>query len=189
MTLKRSLLALPMLLSGMPAWAHTGFHEASGFGAGFLHPFGGLDHTLAMLAVGLFAAMLGGRALWAVPASFVLMMLVGGALGHAGVKIPAVEVGIAASVVIFGAILAVGRRCLISLAMALTGLFAVFHGFAHGAEMPAGSETVLYCLGFAAATALLHGAGLATGLALGNRRAIRLTGALISVAGLVLTIS
>jgi len=189
MTLKRSLLALPMTLAGMPALAHTGFHEASGFGAGFLHPFGGLDHALAMVAVGLFAALLGGRALWAIPASFVSMMLVGGAMGLTGVEVPAVEIGIVASVVVLGVILALGYRCLISVAMGLTGMFAVFHGYAHAVEIPAGASAALYCLGFAAASALLHGAGVALGLALGHRPMIRVTGALISVAGLVLTLS
>jgi len=189
MTLKHSLLALPLMLAGMPALAHTGFHEPSGFGAGFLHPLGGLDHTLAMLAVGLFAALLGGRAFWAVPASFVSMMLVGGAMGLLGVQIPAVEIGIAASIVILGAVLAVGSRCLCSVAMALTGVFAVFHGYAHGAEMPAGATAALYCLGFASASVLLHGAGLTIGLALGQRPMIRVTGVLISVAGFVLSFS
>jgi len=189
MPLKRSLLALSMVLAGMPAWAHTGFHEPSGFGAGFLHPLGGLDHTLAMLAVGLFAALLKGRAFWAVPASFVSMMLVGGAMGLMGMEIPAVEVGIAASVVVLGAVLAVGSRCLISVAMTLTGMFAVFHGYAHGAEMPVGAAAALYCLGFASSTALLHGAGLAIGLVLGHRRMIRVAGAFVSVAGLVLSLS
>lgn len=189
MASKRTLLALSMMLAGMPASAHTGFHEPSGLGAGFLHPFGGLDHTLAMLAVGLFAALLRGRAFWAVPASFVAMMLVGGAMGLIGMKIPAVEVGIAASVVVLGAVLAVGRRCLISVAMTLTGMFAVFHGYAHGAEMPVGAAAALYCLGFVSATALLHGAGIAMGLGLGHRRMIRVAGAFIGVAGLVLSLS
>jgi urease accessory protein len=189
MTLKRSRLALPMMVAAMPAFAHTGLHGASGFGAGFLHPLGGLDHTLTMLAVGLFAALLGGRAFWVVPVSFVCMMLVGGAMGLMGIEIPAVEVGIAASVVVLGAVLAVGSRCLISVAMALTGMFAVFHGYAHGAEMPAGAAAALYSLGFASATVFLHGAGLAIGLALGHRWMIRMAGAFISVAGLVLSLS
>ncbi|WP_414474925.1 HupE/UreJ family protein [Microvirga sp. M2] len=189
MTLKRSLPALPLMLAGMPAAAHTGLNEAPGFGAGFLHPLGGLDHVLAMLAVGLFAALLGGRALWAVPASFISMMLVGGAMGLMGTQIPPAEVGVAASVVVLGAMLAVGNRCLISVAMILTGMFAVFHGYVHGVEMPTGAAAALYCLGFASASALLHGAGLATGLVLGHRQMIRVAGALMSVAGFILALS
>jgi urease accessory protein len=106
MRLKHSLLVVSMMGVAMPALAHTGSHGASGLVDGFAHPFGGLDHTLAMVAVGLFAAVLGGRARWAVPATFASMMLVGGIMGFMGIEIPGVEAGIAFSVVIFGAILA-----------------------------------------------------------------------------------
>jgi urease accessory protein len=156
MTSKRCLFAIPMLLVATPAFAHPGGHGPSGFLDGFLHPLGGLDHTLAMLAVGLFAALLGGRALWAVPASFIIMMLAGGIIGIAGLEIPVVEAGIAASVVVLGAVLVVGRRCLLSMAVMLTGMFAIFHGYAHGAEMPGGAAAALYCLGLVSATALLN---------------------------------
>jgi urease accessory protein len=157
---------------------------------GFLHPLGGLDHTLAMLAVGLFAALLGGRALWAVPASFIIMMLAGGIIGIAGLEIPVVEAGIAASVVVLGAVLVVGRRCLLSMAVMLTGMFAIFHGYAHGAEMPGGAAAALYCLGFVSATALLNWAGLVLGLVtLGWNCGIRLMGAFVTIAGLVLSLS
>jgi urease accessory protein len=136
MKLKHSLLVVPMMVVAIPALGHTGSHAASGLADGFAHPFSGLDHTLAMVAVGLLAAVLGGRALWAIPASFVSMMLVGGFMGLLGIEIPAVEAGIALSVVILGAVLAAGGRCLISVAMTLTGIFAIFHGYAHGMEMP-----------------------------------------------------
>jgi len=189
MRLKHSLLVLSLMVS-TPALAHTGSHAASGFADGFAHPFGGLDHMLAMVAVGLFATVLGGRALWAVPASFVFMMLIGGNMGFMGIGIPAAEAGIAASVVILGAVLAAGSRCLISVAMVLSGMFAIFHGYAHGTEMPTEAAAALYCLGFVSATALLHGAGLAIGLIFGQRQMIhRLAGAGISVAGVVLSLS
>lgn len=190
MRLKHSLLVATMMVVTMPARAHTGSHAASGLVDGFAHPFGGLDHTLAMIAVGLFAAVLGGRAVWAVPASFVSMMMVGGIIGFSGIEIPAVEAGIALSVVILGAILATGIRCLISVAMTLTGMFAIFHGYAHGTEMPIEVAAGFYCLGFVSATALLHGAGLAIGIVLSHCQMIyRLMGAGISIAGIVLSLS
>ena len=190
MRFKRSLLVGSMMGVAMPALAHTGGHAASGLVDGFAHPFAGLDHMLAMVAVGLFAAVLGGRALWAVPASFVSMMLVGGIMGFTGIEIPAVEAGIALSVVIFGAVLAAGVRCVISVAVMLAGMFAIFHGRAHGAEMPMEAAAGLYCLGFASATILLHGAGLAVGTVLSHRQMIhRWAGAGISIAGVVLSLS
>lgn len=190
MKLKHSLFVVPMMVEAMPALAHTGSHAASGLTDGFAHPFSGLDHMLVMLAVGLFAAVLGRRALWAVPASFVSMMLVGGIMGFMGIEIPAVEAGIALSVVVLGVTLAAGIRCLISVAMTLTGIFAIFHGYAHGVEMPSEAAAPLYSLGFVSATALLHGMGLAIGLVLGNHKIIhRLAGAGISIAGMILSLS
>ena len=190
MRLKHSFLVASMMVTAMPALAHTGGRAASGLLDGFAHPFGGLDHMLAMVAIGLFAAVLGGRALWAVPASFTSMMLAGGIIGFMGIEIPAVEAGIALSVFIFGALLAAGIRCVISVAMMLAGMFAIFHGHAHGAEMPIEAAAGLYCLGFALATILLHGVGLAVGTILGHRQMIhRWAGAGISIAGVVLSLS
>ena len=144
MIAKRSLPALVAMLAASPAYAHTGLHS-SGFSAGIMHPLTGLDHALAMVAVGLLAALLGRRALWAVPGSFVAMMLIGGVLDVAGVGIPAVETGIAASVLVLGSMVALGRTWSPGAAMALAGGFAVFHGYAHGAEIPAGAITA--CIG------------------------------------------
>ncbi|NBJ13780.1 HupE/UreJ family protein [Microvirga arsenatis] len=190
MKLKQSFLLAAMVVTAMPALAHTGIHSASGLVDGLAHPFGGLDHVLAMVAVGLFAAVLGERALWAVPATFASMMLVGGVMGVMGIGIPAIEAGIALSVVILGAILAARIRCRISVAMMLTGAFAIFHGYAHGAEMPTEAAAALYCLGFVSATGLLHGTGLVLGHAFGKRQMIhRLAGAGISVGGVVLSLS
>ena len=190
MRFKHSLLVIPMMGVAMPALAHTGGHAASGLVGGFAHPFGGLDHMLAMVAVGLFAAVLGGWALWAVPATFASMMLVGGIIGFMGIEIPAVEAGIAFSVIVFGAVLATGTRCVISVAMMLAGIFAIFHGHAHGAEMPMEAAAGLYCLGFASATILLHGLGLSVGTVLSHRQMIhRWAGVGISIAGVVLSLS
>ncbi|RYE09351.1 MAG: HupE/UreJ family protein [Hyphomicrobiales bacterium] len=161
-----SLLALSLIALPTSALAHTGHGEASGFLHGFMHPIGGLDHVLAMVAVGVFAAVLGGRALLAVPLSFVGMMAVGFVVGANGIELPFVELGIALSSVVIGAAAASGRSMPVAAASALVGLFAVFHGHAHGAEMPAATSGLEYALGFVAATALLHlaGIGAATGV-------------------------
>jgi len=149
------------------ALAHPG-HDAGGFAHGLVHPLGGLDHVLTMVAVGLYAALPGGRALWLVPATFVGVMAIGGALGAAGYPLPYVETGIALSVIVLG--LAVALRVSLPTlgAMALAGLFAIFHGHTHGAEMPLGVSGVTYAAGFMLATALLHGAGIAIGLVAGR---------------------
>lgn len=175
-----------LLAATSPALAHTGVGDTHGFIHGFMHPIGGLDHVLAMVAVGLFAAHLGGRALWAVPAAFVTLMAVGGALGMNGVDVPYVEIGIGVSVVVFGAILAAGIALPVGLAMGLVGFFAIFHGHAHGAEMPQDATGAAYAAGFMIATALLHAAGV--GLGMGAARfastvAVRLGGAAMAAAG------
>lgn len=182
-------LAALLTLAAGPALAHTGVGTASGFAAGFAHPVGGLDHVLAMVAVGILAAQQGGRALWLVPAAFVGMMIVGGALGVASVPVPFVELGIVGSVVVLGAVIAVGRRLPVALAMALAGLFAVFHGHAHGTEMPLAASGLAYGAGFVLATAMLHAAGI--GLGIGAMKAarplaFRLGGGAIALAGLAL---
>lgn len=189
MSHRRLALVASLLLLAEPASAHIGIGDTHGFSHGLLHPLGGFDHVLAMVTVGLFAAMLGGRALWAVPASFVAMMLVGGALGMLGIAVPAVEAGIAASIIVLGAVVALGWTWPLAAAMALVGLFAVFHGHAHGAEMPAGAEALSYAAGFAVATAMLHAAGLALGLSLRRHRAlVRLGGSATAAAGLALAL-
>jgi urease accessory protein len=186
---RRSLLATVLVTAAMPALAHTGHHSVSGFFAGFSHPIGGLDHVLAMVSVGLFAALLGGQALWALPASFIAMMLMGGVLGLAGIEVPAVEFGIIASVIILGALVSLGRSWPIGAAMALVGVFAVFHGYAHGAEIPAGVGMTLNSLGFTLASMLLNGLGLAFGAVTARQAHVgRLTGAAVAVAGIVLLV-
>ncbi len=182
---------LPLLVLAPAAWAHPGHglhvHTAFGaFSAGFVHPFSGLDHILAMVAVGLWAAQMGGRALWAVPLSFVVTMAVGGALGVAGVPLPGVELGIAGSVLVFGLLITVGARLPLAMGMALTALFALFHGYAHGAELVAGASALAYGAGFVVATAALHGLGLGAGVTARGQlpgRAIRIGGGAIAGAG------
>jgi urease accessory protein len=175
-----------------PAAAHTGHASLVGFTSGFLHPVTGLDHVLAMVAVGLLSALLGGRALWLVPGSFIAAMLIGGALGWSGAALPLVELAIVASVVVLGIVVATARRMPVAVAMALAAAFAVFHGHAHGTEMPAAVSGLTYALGFLSATALLHAVGLAVGLGTermaqgAGRIAVRTGGGVIAALGLVL---
>jgi len=178
-----------LLLAPTAALAHTGAGVTHGFMHGFGHPIGGLDHILAMVTVGIFAAQLGGRALWLVSGAFVLVMAAGGTAGMAGIAMPFVEIGIALSVVVLGAIVALRLKAPVAIAMGLVGFFAIFHGYAHGAEMPQDTGGAAYGLGFMAATALLHVAGIGLGLlagGIGERRgtaAIRVTGCLVALAG------
>jgi urease accessory protein len=159
-----SLLALALVATPTAAFAHTGLGDGHDLVHGFMHPVGGLDHVLAMVAVGIFAVVLGGRALWLVPLSFVGMMAVGFVLGVAGVTLPYAELMIALSSVVIGGVAALGRKMPVVAAMALVGGFAAFHGWAHGAEMPANAGGLTYALGFVVATALLHAAGIAAAM-------------------------
>ena len=171
------------------AEAHTGGAAATGLAVGFVHPFGGLDHLLAMLSFGVFAFLAGGRAVWLVPATFVAMMAIGGAIGIIGIGLPFVETGIALSVVVTGILVAAGRKLPIAGAMALVGVFAIFHGHAHGAEIPAAASALSYGAGFMMATALLHGAGLAGAFGaslLLSAGAVRTAGAAAAAAGVAL---
>lgn len=181
--------ALAAMLAPSLAWAHVGVGSTSGFAHGFTHPIGGLDHVLAMVAVGMFAANLGGRALWAVPATFVSVMAIGGFLGIEQVAVPFVEVGIALSVVVLGLIVALEVKWPVAAAMGLVGLFAIFHGHAHGGEMPLDASGVAYASGFMIATALLHVAGILFGLGLQRvgtlywQRTAQISGAAMVLAG------
>lgn len=191
----RLFLAITVLLVPSIALAHPGHGGESSLLGGFIHPFGGIDHLLAMTAVGLFAAHLGGRALWAVPATFVAVMALGGVFGAVGVSLPFTEAAIALSVLVFGFVIFSGMTPPVLAAMALVGIFAAFHGHAHGAEMPVGASGAVYGIGFMAATALVHGFGIALGFAIGRfdeaqrRLAMQTCGAAIALIGAGLTIS
>lgn len=184
------IAASAALMTPAAAFAHTGVGETSGFAHGFMHPIGGLDHVLAMVMVGVLAAQIGGRALWLVPATFVAVMALGGALGVAGLPLPFVEIGIALSVVVLGGMVALRRETSMLAAAGIVGLFAVFHGYAHGAEMPVDASGLSYAAGFMAATALLHAAGIGLGMAITRLSTVtgpalvRSAGALAAVAGL-----
>lgn len=188
----RSALAAPFVMAAaLPAASHVGHGETDGLLHGFLHPIGGLDHMLAMLAVGLLAALLGGRALWTVPLSFLAMMSVGWVLAMGGTSLPFVEFGISLSVIALGLAVALKLPLPAVVAVALAGFFAVFHGHAHGAEMPVDASGVRYAAGFLAATSLLHAAGIALGIVFGRLASMsdlipRLAGGAIAIAGIVL---
>lgn len=187
-------LTLLLLLAPSVALAHSGpAGHTHGFAQGFLHPLGGLDHVLAMVAVGLLAAHLGGRALLLVPASFVSLMALGGALGFAEIALPYTELAIALSVIVLGALVAFRANLSLALASAIAGGFAIFHGYAHGAELPAGASSLSYAAGFLLATALLHLAGIALGLGFAKlsaghlgERIVQASGGAMTLAGVVL---
>ena len=173
------------------ALAHTGLEHAVSFASGFKHPWTGLDHMLAMLAVGLWAGLNGGRALWAWPVAFVGVMVAGGALGIAGVSIPMVEPGILASVIVLGLLVLTAARLPVALGAALVAVFALLHGHAHGAELPAQAAAASYAAGFALATALLHAIGLGVAYLCrsdSGRLIVRGAGALVAVAGVALAV-
>ncbi|MEX2616527.1 MAG: HupE/UreJ family protein [Alphaproteobacteria bacterium] len=178
------------LLAATPALAHTGHDTASSFTAGLAHPFGGMDHVLAMVSVGLLACLMKGRALVLVPAAFVTMMVAGGAMGMAGVALPYTEFGIALSIVVIGGMVAFGGRTPALAALAAAGLFATFHGQAHGQEMAAGMSGLGYATGFVLATAMLHGIGIGSGIALSRlgeawgTTLVRVSGGAVAVAGM-----
>lgn len=158
------LAALPLLAWAGTALAHEGSSLPYGsFIAGLAHPVLGVDHFLAMVSVGILSAQIGGRAIWTVPATFVTVMALGGLLGWIGVGLTSIELGIAFSVLILGLAIAADRKLPVRLAMVAVGVFAIFHGYAHGAEMPTVANAVRYALGFLTGTALLHIAGVLIG--------------------------
>lgn len=191
------LPAVALVSVAAPALAHPG-HDAGGFAGGFAHPFGGFDHLMAMLAVGLWAVQYAGRpsatqprALWLLPASFVAAMAAGFGLGLAGVALPGVEAGIALSVLILGLIVAFAVRPPLPAAMTVTALFALFHGHAHATEM-GDAAIIAYAAGMLLATALLHGAGL-TAARLAQQFNLgmltRAAGAAVALAGVVILVA
>lgn len=178
--------ALFLLLIADAALAHEAEGFAGGFVSGFLHPLFGWDHVVAMVAVGLWGAFLGVPAIWLLPVVFPLVMAVGGAAGVAGMPLPGVEAGIAASALVLGAMVALAARPPLWAAAVIVGVFAVFHGHAHGTELPHAANPLAYSAGFVISTGLLHLSGIALGLAArwrAGRLAIRAGGGAIALAG------
>ncbi|WP_207481466.1 HupE/UreJ family protein [Arenibaculum pallidiluteum] len=188
------LLAVATTLAASVAQAHPFGEHGAGLVDGLVHPFGGVDHLLAMVAVGLWAAQRGGRAVWALPASFMAAMAAGGLLGTAGIGLPMVETGIAASVMVLGAAVALALRPALWFGMATVAAFALFHGHAHGTELPAAASPLLYGLGMLAATAVLHALGVAaargglSGFARLGSGGVRIAGAAVAASGLLLVV-
>lgn len=188
MKIRHIVAAIGLIVLPGIAAAHTG-HGSGGFSAGVFHPFGGVDHLLAMLTVGLWAATLGGSA-WKVPTAFVAMLVTGAVLGLGGMQLPLVESFIAASVLVLGLTVTLAWRVPAMAGIALVGLFALFHGHAHGAEVPEAAAGALYVLGMSLASIALHLAGFGLGHALRQRPwLLRSGGALVAGAGVWLVAS
>lgn len=185
--LVRLLMLSIYLLWTTSAHAHVEAGQAAGFVAGLGHPWSGLDHVLAMIAVGLWGAQLGNPAMWLLPVTFPIVMSLGAMMGLLGIPLPGVEIGIAVSATILGGVVLGEVRPKLAVAAVLVGFFAVFHGHAHGTELPAGQSGLLYSMGFVIATGCLHGIGIIIGLVHrwpAGKLALRGAGALISAMGI-----
>jgi urease accessory protein len=181
-----ALLALPTAT----ALAHAQGEAAGvGFLSGFRHPLGGLDHVLAMLAVGMWGAQLGAPAIWMLPVAFPMVMAFGGAAGILGLPLPAIEIGIALSVLVLGSMIALAGRPPLAVAALIVAFFAIFHGYAHGTELPGQTDAVAYSAGFVIATGLIHLSGIGIGFVIKLPHGtvlLRLGGAFIAASGLFL---
>jgi urease accessory protein len=185
---RRVFLYLSFLCCFVPAaaFAHAEKGIAAGFLTGFGHPISGWDHVLAMIAVGLWGAQLGAPAIWLLPVTFPMMMAFGGMIGLLGIPLPGVEVGIGISAIVLGILVALEKRLPIALCMLVVAFFAIFHGYAHGAELAPGTSAVAYSLGFVVSTGCLHGVGILIGLIHrwpAGRRTVQAAGVLIAAAG------
>jgi urease accessory protein len=180
------LALLLVLASATPAFAHVQQGQAQGFVTGLKHPVSGLDHVLAMIAVGLWGAQLGAPAIWLLPVTFPMVMAFGGFLGLVGIPLPGVEYGIALSALALGVMVAREAKPPLIAAAVMVGFFAVFHGHAHGTELPPGQSGLMYSIGFVMATGCLHGVGIAIGLVHAwpvGKAALRVAGAAVALAG------
>lgn len=195
-TMKQGMLLLAAITiclaaSLEPSFAHTtgSGRITGGFASGFTHPILGFDHMLAMLAVGMWGAQLGGRAVWVLPVAFPMVMAFGGALGILGVPLPGVEFGIAGSVFVLGAAVALAARPPVWVGAVIVGALALFHGHAHGTELPGSADPIVFSIGFVIATGMIHGAGIGIGMISRLPRgmaALRTAGAAICAAGVYL---
>ena len=183
----RRIALIAAALAPAIAFAHEETGQAAGFLAGLLHPVTGIDHVLAMISVGLWGAVLGPPAIWVLPVAFPLVMALGGLMGLLGIPLPGVEIGIALSAIVLGTMVLTEARPPIWLAALIVAVFAVFHGHAHGRELPEGTSALLYSLGFVIATGLLHAVGILLGAAYrwpAGRRGLRVAGAGVALAGI-----
>jgi urease accessory protein len=186
------ILSVAAFMLAPAAYAHVGVGQPAGFMRGFMHPLGGFDHVLAMVAVGLWAAQRGGRALWLIPGTFVTIMTLGGLAATQGFAVPFVEQGIALSVLVLGVLVAIAARWPLPVSMLIVGAFALFHGHSHGTEMPTSVSGMEYGAGFVLATSLLHAIGVAAGSltrALDRNLLVRLWGSAIAAGGVYLLLA
>jgi len=184
------LLLLALLFSSTNLFAHPLLGTQSGFSNGFFHPLSGLDHILAMLAVGIWAAQMGGKAKWIIPITFVGIMSVGGMLGMNNISLPFAEIGILVSVIVLGVLILAGIRLPMLVSSILVGVFALCHGHTHGTELPSAASGVMYAAGFALTTIVLHLSGIGFGTAvnkIANEKIVKFSGALIALMGLILS--
>jgi urease accessory protein len=185
---RRTFAALLLLALPCASLAHVGQGDiGGGFVAGLEHPVLGLDHVIAMVAVGLWGAQLGQPAIWLLPVTFPIVMAFGGVLGAVGVRIPGIEIGIALSAIVLGALIALAARPPLAVAAVIVGVFAIFHGHAHGGELPESANSIAYSAGFVIATGALHALGILIGTINRLRKGgyvLRAAGALIAVGGL-----
>ena len=182
----RFVCMLVVLISALPAHAHSG-SVAGGFIGGLAHPVFGADHVVAMVAVGLWGAFLGSPAIYLLPVTFPLIMAFGGILGIVGVPLPGTQIGIAFSAIVLGSMVATAARLPLWLAVAIVAVFAIFHGHAHGAELPPGADALAFSAGFVVATGALHLAGIGFGLLArwpAGKMTVRTLGAGIACAGI-----
>lgn len=186
--LLRALFALVVVsMSDKVAYAHGDGEIRGGFGSGFSHPILGLDHVVAMIAVGLWGAQLGAPAIWVLPIAFPMMMAFGGAISLLGIPLPAVEIGIACSAIVLGGMVLFEAKPPIYITVAIVGVFALFHGHAHGTEIPDGASGLAYSLGFVLGTGLLHAAGIGMGYIgewPGGKSVLRGAGAMVLASGI-----
>lgn len=186
-TKKLLLLNMGLIMAFGAVSAHSDTGDHGSFASGFMHPILGWDHVIAMVAVGLWGAFLGKPAIWLLPIVFPLVMAVGGALGVAGMPLPAVETGIATSAMLLGIMIAMAAKPPIWVAAVLVGVFAIFHGHAHGTELPESAGPIVYSMGFVLATGLLHLVGISFGLLIrwpAGKITVRAIGGIITFVGL-----
>jgi urease accessory protein len=181
-------LLVALLCLAQSADAHVQHGESASFFTGFQHPVSGLDHVLAMIAVGLWGAQLGAPSVWLLPVAFPMVMAMGGMLELLGVGLPGIEIGIAASAILLGGAVMSEVRPPLAVAVVIVALFAIFHGYAHGAELPPGQNGLLYSMGFVVATGCLHAIGITIGVIhrwLWGQKLLRVAGGAVALAGVV----
>ncbi|WP_020560206.1 HupE/UreJ family protein [Thiofilum flexile] len=184
--LQRLIVVLFTLVLPSLAWAHSGAGDGSGFMSGFLHPISGLDHVTAMVAVGILGAFMGKPAIWVLPITFPIVMAFGGVLGLLGIPMPGIEIGIAVSSIVLGIMILMGTNPPLPIAIVIVAAFAIFHGYAHGTELPQAANPVAYSVGFVISTGLLHLAGIAFGELIRmphGVKIVRAAGGIIALAG------